>query len=98
MATKEQIRHDIEQVAAQAEGFGFVVAINDRLPYVGVDLVPDEDEGRPGELDSVWFAQGEEAQETLDEIDAMAEQFNTEREHCLLYKLDSAGVLSDFGF
>jgi hypothetical protein len=79
----------VRKVASHARANGAVVTIDRRTPMVSVSDNRDHS--------SVWFAQGDEAAEFIQEADDAADKFDVKTVEWILYKLDSAGVLSDAG-
>ena len=78
--TKKEMKIDIENKAAALRKKGLIVTINKRLPFVAVDKEADKG------ADEIFFAQGESAQELIDDVPTYVSA-----EDYILYFLDGAG-------
>lgn len=63
----------------------YIVTINYKLPYISLTNNPSKDEHIL--QSSIWFSQGEEAQNLIDEVPS-----DINPEYYLLWYLESAGV------
>jgi hypothetical protein len=73
--TNEEMRDQIEKSAQFERDAGGTIEINDRMPYVAIQMSNGDE----------YFFQGQEADELLDEHNASADRFNTSVEDSILH-------------